>query len=164
MMRGVPLPRQVAEPPYRHRRGWVERPEHSGVVKLKPIVTAAIGSAWGTVQRASPHLAAAVGGDVEVLQHHPDLRDDFAELVAVQMAIVAQRFPTRYVQVAQRAHNQIDLLNAIHRLHTKQLQPGHKTWRRLPHQSAAAAAARERVHVTVPDIRRPTYRGGFFIV
>jgi hypothetical protein len=169
MLRGVPVPRPVTEPPYQHRRGWVERPEHSGEVKLKPIVASAIEDAWGTLQRAAPHIVAAVGGDVEVLQHHPDLRNNFAELVAVHMSLVAQRFPTRYVQLGQRTHNQIDLLNVVNRFRAYEVQPGYRpflttTTITTGGGGAAAAAARARVRVHVPPINRPVLHNRRFTI
>jgi len=115
MRTGVPVPRAIVEPPYQHRRGWVERPEHSGIIKLKPIVVTAIGNAWGTLERAAPRIVQAVGNDVEALQKHSRMRVDFAELVAVHMAMLAQRFPTRYHQLGQRAYNKLDWIDVVQR-------------------------------------------------
>ena len=38
------------EQPYRHRRQWVDMPEHSGVVRVKPIVVSAIDSGFTLVK------------------------------------------------------------------------------------------------------------------
>jgi hypothetical protein len=58
----------------------------------------------------------------------------------------------------------------VHRFQTYQLQPGHRPLLRpqAPRGASAAdvaaAAARERVHVSVPDISKSMHRGRFFIV
>ena len=111
--RGEPVVRAVPEAPYEHRRGWVEQPEHSGVVRLVPIVTQGIAAAWNRLRRLAPDITGAV--DVEFLQHDPQMRPDFADLVAVEMALMEQRFPKKYIQLGQRAHTMTDLVSVVQR-------------------------------------------------
>lgn len=115
ILRGIPQPAAVVEPPYQHRRSYVEQPVNSGIVSLKPIVTASIEKAWGQLNRLAPHITRAVHNDVEVIQHTPGVRTDFAELVAVNMSIAAQQFPTRYKQLGERVYTALDMNNLIHR-------------------------------------------------
>ena len=113
MLRGEPVERQAPALPYEHRRGWVEQPEHSGVVRMESIVMKGIGSAWSRLKRLAPKVTDIV--DIEFVQRDPQMREDFAELVAIEMSFVAQRFPKQYIQLGQRAHNMTDLINVINR-------------------------------------------------
>ncbi len=133
MLRGEAVVRAAPRAPYHHRRGWVEQPEHSGVVRMRPIVVQSIGAAWGRVQRLAPNIAEVV--DIEFAQHDPQMRVDFAELVSVEMAIVAQRFPKQYIQLGQRAHTMVDMLNVMNRFRRNY------SLRRVPMTSGASAAA-----------------------
>lgn len=133
MLRGEAVVRAAPRAPYHHRRGWVEQPEHSGVVRMRPIVVQSIGAAWSRVQRLAPNIAEVV--DIEFAQHDPQMRVDFAELVSVEMAIVAQRFPKQYIQLGQRAHTMVDMLNVMNRFRRNY------SLRRVPMTSGASAAA-----------------------
>jgi hypothetical protein len=113
MLRGEPVVRAVPQIPYDHRRGWVEQPEHSGVVRMVPIVTQGIAAAWNRLRRLAPNITDAV--DIEFAQHDPQMRPDFADLVAVEMAFIAQRFPKQYIQLGQRAHTATDLASVVQR-------------------------------------------------
>lgn len=113
MMRGEAVVRVVPEAPYEHRRGWVEQPEHSGIVRLIPIVIQSIAAAWNRLRRLAPDIANAV--DIEFVQHDPQMRPDFADLVAIEMAFIAQRFPKQYIQLGQRAHTMTDLVSVVQR-------------------------------------------------
>lgn len=111
MLRGDPNSRRAPTVPYEHRRGWVEEPEHSGVVRMLPIVVTSIATAWGFIQRHAPDIARNV--DVEFLQHDPQIRADFAQLVAIEMSFIAQRFPKKYLQLGLRRASTMDRINVI---------------------------------------------------
>jgi hypothetical protein len=101
------------EQPYRHRRRWVEAPEHSGVVRLKPIVVQAIDEAFGVVQRWTGYGSRV---DVEFMQHDAEIRGDFARLVAIKMAFAAMRFPKQYLQLGLRTAAKQDEADVVARL------------------------------------------------
>ncbi len=111
MVRGQPVVRSVPEIPYQHLRGWVERPENSGVVSVLEIVVFAIGKAWNNLQQYAPHVADVM--TIEDAQRDPTMRVDFAELVAVRMALSAQRFQKQWTPLKARMFNVIDLINVM---------------------------------------------------
>ena len=113
MVRGEAAVPRVPRLPYEHRRGWVELPEHSGVVHMLEIVVSGISSAWNRLCRVAPNVTDVV--DIKFAQHDAHMRADFAELVAIEMAIAAQRFPKRYIQLGQRAHTMTDLASVLAR-------------------------------------------------
>ena len=113
MLRGETVDRPAPKLPYEHRRGWVEQPEHSGIVRMTPIVTKAIGSAWSRLQRLVPKITDVV--DIEFAQRDPQMREDFAELVALEMALVTMRFQKQYTQLGLRAQIDRDITNVINR-------------------------------------------------
>jgi hypothetical protein len=139
MLRGEPMPQPV-DVPYQHRRGWVEQPENSGFVRLQPIVTKGIGSAWNRLRRLAPNITDTV--DIEFAQRDPQMREDFAELVAVEMAFVAQRFPKQYLQLGMRDFTDMDLRNVINRFqHNYELLPTGAARPTRPTPRAAPGAA-----------------------
>jgi hypothetical protein len=79
---------------YEHRRAYVERPENSGRVRLKPIVVKAISMASDYVRQYVPWAKGI--DDLEFLQHDPVSRSTFAELVGVCIAKSTARFPKTY--------------------------------------------------------------------
>ena len=87
---GRPAPNDVA-PRYTHRRGWVANPRVSGVVRVKPIITSAIGRATTALRRYAPYGDVIDEGDAgaEFLQHDEQIRGDFSLLVAVQVALAS---------------------------------------------------------------------------
>ena len=143
---GIPLTVPTTLPPYQHRRGWVEQPANSGVVKLKPIVTSAISAANNDIRLYAPYIAVSVGQNLEVLQHNEATRGDFAELVAAHMASFAHRFPKQYTQLGTRVHNTMDRINAIDRFkHTYNIQTSLPPIGTLPTQQQVQQVRVERV-------------------
>jgi hypothetical protein len=104
----------IPEPPYRHRRGWAEAPENTGIVRIKPIVISAIGEAWSSIQESNIPWKDQV--DVEFLQHDEEIRNDFAELVALYISNYSHRAPKQYLQLGLRKVNNIDLCNVVRKL------------------------------------------------
>ena len=115
---GIPQVAPTVMPPYQHRRGWVEQPENSGVVKLKPIVSSAIAAANNDIRVHVPHIFQSLRGDLEMLQHLDETFADFANLVSIHMAQAAFRFPRQYTQLGTRAFNALDHYNVIERFKT----------------------------------------------
>ncbi len=103
------------EQPYRHRRQWVEAPEHSGIVRIKPIVVQAIDRAFKWVQRETAYGTTI---DVDFMQYDTEIRGDFATLVAIEMSIAVMRFPKQYLQLGLRAFSQKDRYDTVQRLIT----------------------------------------------
>jgi hypothetical protein len=119
------------EYPYRQRRGWIEAPEHSGVVKIIPPVVAAISKAYrdlctlvdgstnsdgGTFSRSGYGGGARLkysSVPVEQLQRLPEIYDLFAELVAVHVTRSSLRSNNQYYPRDARRQNELDRLNII---------------------------------------------------
>ena len=160
ILSGVPQTQPVAEPPYQHRRGWVEEPANSGIVSLKPIVVAAIDESWGQIRRQASHIAQGVSNNIEILQHHPDLRGDFAELVAVNMSLYAQRFPTRYVQLGQRVHTRVDQINILNRfIYNTEVTVSSTQFNDAGAGAGAAQAVQVHVRPVSAPVQAPTRTG-----
>jgi hypothetical protein len=118
MARGEPVRRSVPEAPYRHRPGWVERPENRGVVRLSAIAVAGLAAAWDIVKAHTP-FGDMPGVDAEFMQRNQDVRTDFAQLVALKLAVPAQIFPRQY-----RSNELANLIavreqNVVERLRTR---------------------------------------------
>lgn len=103
------------EQPYRHRRQWVERPENSGVVRMKPIVVNGIDHAFKWVQIWTPY---GMNVDVEFMQRDPEIRGDFARLVAIKMSFAVMSFPKQYLSQSLRKFAKQDEYQTGHRLKT----------------------------------------------
>ena len=101
------------EQPYRHRGEWVNAPEHSGIVRLKPIVVAGIDDAYGLLKRQTSY---ASNTGLEFLQHDEEIRGDFALLVAIKMSFAAMRFPRQYLQLGMRSFSKDDEIEVANRL------------------------------------------------
>jgi hypothetical protein len=82
-------------------------------VRLVGIVVFGIAKEWETLEIYAPNITENV--DIEFVQHDPQIRTAFAELVSIEMAAVAKSWPKQYVQLGQRAHTIIDRVNAINR-------------------------------------------------
>ena len=80
-------------PDYRHRRRWVELPEHSGIVRMKPIVVTAISQAFNWIKQFAPYGKRV---DEEFMQRDPVINADFANMVALQMNYPLTIFPVTY--------------------------------------------------------------------
>lgn len=81
------------QPPYRHRRRWVELPENSGIVRMKPIVVTAISQAFNWVKQFTPYGKMV---DENFMQRDEAINTDFANLVALQMNVPLTIFPVTY--------------------------------------------------------------------
>lgn len=103
------------EQPYRHRRQWVEMPEHSGVVRVKPVVVSAIDAAFTLVARLAVYGSRV---DVQFMQHDEQIRGDFAKLVAIEMSLAVMRFPKQYLQLGLRQYAAVDKQSIVQRLRT----------------------------------------------
>ncbi len=101
------------EQPYRHRRGWVERPENSGIVRIKPIVVSAIDDAFKMIQLWTDYGKKV---DVEFVQHDEEIRNDFAKLVAIKMSFSIVRFPKQYLSNVLRSFAKQDQFDIVNRL------------------------------------------------
>lgn len=88
-------------PPYTHDREWVEAPEHSGIVRIKPIVTGAITQAYGKMKR-EVRWARRKEVTADFLQKDPEIYGDFAELVGLEISKVTLRFQKQYQQLKIR--------------------------------------------------------------
>ncbi len=106
---------QDLEQPYRHRRQWVEAPEHSGIIRIKPIVVSGIDDAFKMVQRWTSY-GKKVG--VEFMQHDSQIRGDFARLVSIKMSYQIMRFPKQYLQLGLRKISIQDEYDVVQRLKT----------------------------------------------
>ncbi len=102
-------------PPYRPRRAWLELPEHSGVVRMKPDVVAAINNAHGFV-RQFVSRDDRLERDPEVLQRDPQLRGDFATLVTLKMFSAGYLFPKAYTRRDQLRYMKVQEMNVVNRL------------------------------------------------
>lgn len=76
--------------PYRQKRTWVEQPENSGTIRIKPIVTAAILAAYDFVTKSTKLRA-----DIEAFQVG-SISSVFARLVAIYMDESKVTNPTQY--------------------------------------------------------------------
>ncbi len=101
------------EQPYRHRRQWVERPEHSGIVRIKPIVVTAIDDAFKMIQLWTEYGKKV---NVEFMQYDEEIRTDFAKLVAIKMSFSIMRFPKQYLSTTLRTFAKQDQYDIVNRL------------------------------------------------
>ncbi|KKL07579.1 hypothetical protein LCGC14_2584610, partial [marine sediment metagenome] len=100
------------EQPYRHRRQWVERPEHSGIVRIKPIVVTAIDDAFKMIQLWTEYGKKV---NVEFMQYDEEIRTDFAKLVAIKMSFSIMRFPKQYLSTTLRTFSKQDEYDIVNR-------------------------------------------------
>ena len=115
LRKGTATFKDIPTAPYQHRRAWVEAPENSGKVRIKPVVVAAIDSALNIIRNPKRvEWGASVG--VEFLQHDLVIRGDFAELVALEMATSMLRYPKQYLQLGMRKFNIQDRYAVVLRL------------------------------------------------
>ena len=119
------------EYPYRQRRGWVDSPQHSGVVKIVPPVVAAIEKAYsdlclrvdGALKSSGGNAFPGYGGSggrlnyssvpIEQLQRLPEIYNLFAELVAVHVSKSMLRSNNQYFPQSSRMYNAKDHLDII---------------------------------------------------
>ncbi len=97
LRQGKPNEKTIPDEHYRHRREWVEKPENSGNVPLKPIIANAISAATNHLIRYTPygrHLK-----NVELPQHDPVIMNDFAELTASCVNLDRLDNPKQYTSV-----------------------------------------------------------------
>ncbi len=94
---------------YTHRRGWVESPENSGVVKLKPIVVSSIEVAFVFIKTKIDWTSKI---ELEELQQNEGIRSSFSLLVALEMAKIVLRFPKQYLQLKLREFTLKDKIDA----------------------------------------------------
>ncbi len=113
LTRGEPIVHSAPMLPYQHRRGWVEQPEHSGIVEMIDIVPQAIGEAWTTLMRWAPNITNTI--TLEDAQRDLRMRHDLAKLVAVHMSMIAQSWPKQYLQLRLRTYSKIDLVDVVER-------------------------------------------------
>ncbi len=100
----------IPQPAYRHRRGWVQSPENSGIVKLKPIVVSSIEQAFVFIKTKINWTSKI---ELEELQQNDDIRSSFALLVALEMAKIVLRFPKQYLQLKLREFTLKDKIDAV---------------------------------------------------
>jgi hypothetical protein len=98
--------------PYRHGSEWLLRPEHSGDIKLLPIVVQAIEQAYNSL---IDNANVSSGIPYEYFQHDEVVRSDFAELVANQEAMAAVRFPNQYYNANKTNQLVLEKVNIINR-------------------------------------------------
>jgi hypothetical protein len=99
--------------PYKHRRDWIELPQHSGIAKVKSIFTSALGNATNQVKQRTDF-----GRDFpdELLQFDETIRDEFSLLVAIHIALISLRMPKQYLQLGLKQYTVIDQVSSVNRL------------------------------------------------
>jgi len=115
MREGRPSIKDLPQLPYTHPQAWVEAPEHSGIVRIKPIVVSAIDQAYGKVKKYV-EWAREREIDSDFLQKDPEIRGDFAELVGLEMSKAIQRFPKQWLSPGMREFTLQDMRNVMLRL------------------------------------------------
>ena len=118
---------EIIQPPrvkYQHRKGWVQRPEHSGNVPLDSTVVAGIQAAMDLMQDVKSelvgervdHLRNVMRAGTEKLQHDKLSRGAFARLVASRMALQEEMFPTRWTRRQQFHRIRLQAASALRSL------------------------------------------------
>lgn len=104
------------ELPYEHTLAWLRNPINSGVLRPHPIVISGISAAYTSMCQRIPWVTnnrSRKPIDVEVFQTDDYMMDSFASLVASEMALVANAYPKKYLQLGLRQFSKQDRIKTL---------------------------------------------------
>lgn len=104
------------ELPYEHSLAWLNNPINSGILRPHPIVISGISAAFTSLCQRVPWVTSNRTNkpiDVELFQHDTYMMDSFASLVATEMALVANAYPKKYLQLGLRQFSKEDRIKIL---------------------------------------------------
>jgi hypothetical protein len=98
--------------PPKNNRAWVELPEHSGVINMKPLLVAGIAKAYDVLNTGLDLKSQKVS--FETLQRN-EHKTKFAELVAGYMSLIQKKNPNKYDNIKLLEYTKTDIRNLLNR-------------------------------------------------